>query len=138
MLILSRIYHDFYAFRDKFFYVSSEIFSVIQIKVYLSLALLLNICLWFFSWLFYRQVKEDLIILHYNVDFGVDLIGEPRNIFIIPLLGFFAIIFNFSLLFIFAKRSDFKMLSQLILIVSVLANIFLALSLGPIYLINFS
>lgn len=138
MLILSRLYHDFYSFRDKFLYVSSEIFSATQVRVYLVLSGGLNVCLWFFSWLFYRQVKEDMIILHYNVDFGVDLVGEPRNIFMIPGLGLFALLFNLSLLFIFAKRPDFKLLSHLIMIVALLVNLFLSLSLGPLYLINFS
>jgi hypothetical protein len=138
MLILSKIYHDFYAFRDKSAYVLSEIFSWKNVRFYLGLIGALNASLWFFSWLFYRQVKEDLIILHYNVDFGVDLVGDPANIFVIPTLGLFLAVFNFSLLLVFAKRPDFRMISHLILAATVLANLFLSLSLGPLYLINFS
>lgn len=138
MLLLSKIYHDVYAFRDKTLYVWSEIFSWKHVKIYLSLIALLNLSVWVFSWLFYRQVNEDLIILHYNVDFGVDLVGDPRNIFMIAGLGLFVTIFNFSLLFIFAKRLDFKVMSHLILAITLLVNLFLSLALGPLYIINFS
>ena len=138
MLILSKIYHDFYAFRDKLFYVWSEIFSLLHIKIYLLLIALLNGSLWLFSWLFYRQIKEDTIILHYNIDFGVDLIGSPEKVFMIAGVGLFVSLFNFSLLFIFAKRPDFKVISHLILIATALLNLFLSLALGPLYIINFS
>ena len=119
-------------------YLFSEIFYLKHVKIYLAFGGVVNASLWFFSWLFYRQVKEDLIILHYNVDFGVDLIGSPEKIFMIPALGSFALVFNFFLLFVFAKRSDLRMISHLSLAAALLVNFFLSLSLGPLYIINFS
>jgi hypothetical protein len=136
--MLSKIYHDFYAFKDKFSYLFSEVFSAKHVKIYLFLTAGLNACLWFLCWLFYRQVKEDLIILHYNIDFGVDLIGQPGKIFIIPFFGLFTLVFNFILLFIFARRIDFKMISHLSLAAALLVNLFLSLSFGPLYIINFN
>ncbi len=138
MLFLSKIYHDVYALKDRCFYVFSEIFSMHHVRWYLSLSVLFNATLWMFSWLFYRQVKEDAIILHYNVDFGVDLVGLPNHIFIIPALGSFVILFNFLLLPLLLKRADFRVFSNLCLGAAFLANIFLSLSLGPLYSINFS
>jgi len=138
MLILSRIYHDIYSLKDRLAYLFSEIFYLKHVKIYLAFGGVVNASLWFFSWLFYRQVKEDLIILHYNVDFGVDLIGSPEKIFMIPALGSFALVFNFFLLFVFAKRSDLRMISHLSLAAALLVNFFLSLSLGPLYIINFS
>lgn len=138
MLILSRIYHDIYALKNRSAYALSEIFSLGHVKVYLALCLAFNSALWLFSWLFYRQVKEDVIILHYNVDFGVDLIGRPDRIFMIPALGSFVLVFNFLLLPLFIRRSDFRLLSNLSLAAAFLTNVFLSLALGPLYIINFS
>jgi hypothetical protein len=138
MLLLSKIYHDAYAFKERSFYVFSELFSLAHVKVYLFFSLAVNTSLWMFSWLFYRQVREDMIILHYNVDFGVDLVGQPNRIFIIPALGSFIILFNFLLLPIFIKRYDFRLFSNFALAAALLANVFLSLSLGPLYMINFS
>jgi hypothetical protein len=138
MLIFSRIYHDIHVLRTRAAYIFSELFSHRFVVWYLAFSMFLNIGIWFFCWLFYRQVREDVIILHYNVDFGVDLVGSPEKVFVIPGLGLFVIVFNLVLLSVFVKRQDFKMLANMSLIAALLVNAFLSLSLGPLYIINFS
>jgi len=138
MIILSKIYHDWHVFTEKVHYAFSEIFSLFSARLYLAAAFLTNIALWIFSWLFYRQVRGELIILHYNVDFGVDFFGQSKDIFIIPALGFFFLVFNFFLLTFFVGKKNFNFICHLILAATLLANIFLSLSLGPIYLKNFT
>ncbi len=138
MLLFSKIYHDIDVLRSRTSYVFSEIFSHRFVFWLLASSFLLNSGAWLFSWLFYRRVKEDIIILHYNIDFGVDLVGDPNKIFVIPAIGSFVIVFNFLLLSLFVKRRDFKILAMLSLIGAFFVNFFLSLSLGPLYLINFS
>jgi len=134
----SKIYYSFHTSTDEILYRFTEVFESLYVKIYLGFFALLNLTIWGFTWLFYNQVKGGLIVLHYNTDFGVDLIGEPRNLFIIPMLGLLIGIFNFLLLLFFVKNNNFKILANIILSVSLLANIFLSLALGPLYLINFS
>ena len=138
MISWSKIYYNSHLLTDKLFYRLAEAFGLLETKICLGLLTLLNLTIWGFTWLFYNQVKGGLIVLHYNTDFGVDLIGEPKNLFIIPMLGLFIGLFNFILLLFFVKNSNFKILAYIILGAAILANIFLSLALGPLYLINFS
>jgi hypothetical protein len=103
MIIFSKIQHDWNNLKEKIGDAFAEIFSLLPARLYMGAALFLNINLWIFSWLFYRLVRGELIVLHYNVDFGVDFFGDSRNIFIIPALGFFFLLFNFLLLSIFSE-----------------------------------
>lgn len=137
MLGLSRIYHYFDLAKDKIGYSFSEIFSLLFVRIYLIILLLQNISLWVFVWLFSRQVGGSLAILHFSVDFGIDLVGEAKKLFMIPLLGLFISLFNFILLFILLKNKDFKFIAHVLLAAAVMANIFLSLALGPIYWMNF-
>lgn len=115
----------------------TNIFSFLFIRIYLVILFILNLLIWLFTYLFFTKVSQNLIILHYNVDFGVDLIGGVKNIFIIPCLGLFVIIFNLILPFVFLENKHFKFIAHLLLSAAILVNLFLLLSLGPIYLINF-
>jgi hypothetical protein len=138
MIIFSKIQHDWNNLKEKIGDAFAEIFSLLPARLYMGAALFLNINLWIFSWLFYRLVRGELIVLHYNVDFGVDFFGDSRNIFIIPALGFFFLLFNFLLLSIFSRNKNFNFICHLMLGTALLANIFLSLALGPIYLVNFT
>jgi len=138
MIIWTKLYHDWHIFSDKVQYSFTQAFEPLYVKIYLIALFGINATLWFFTWLFYKQVKGDLIILHYNVDFGVDLIDQPKKLFIIPALGLFCLILNFLLILFFTKDKNFKVVANILLGAAMLVNIFLALSVGPIYLINFS
>jgi hypothetical protein len=53
----------------------------------------LNISLWIF--LFQNQKKSDYpVILHYNLFFGVDYLGNYNEVFIIPIVGIVVIFVN--------------------------------------------
>jgi hypothetical protein len=96
-----------------------------------------NLSLWVFVWLFSRQVGNSLAILHFSVDFGIDLVGDARKLFMIPLLGLFVSLSNFLLLFVFLKNKNFKFIANVLLAAACLVNVFLSLALGPIYWMNF-
>jgi len=64
-----------------------------QIMTVLFLSILLNIFIWIF--LIQNQKESNYpIILHYNLFFGVDYLGNYEKIYLIPLSGFFIIVIN--------------------------------------------
>lgn len=115
----------------------ANIFGFFHVRVYLVILFILNLFSWGITYLFFTKVSQNLIVLHYNVDFGVDLIGEVKNIFIIPTLGLFVIIFNLIISLIFLENKHLRFITHLLLAGATLVNLLLLLSLGPIYLINF-
>ena len=64
-----------------------------QIMAVLFLSVLLNIFIWIFL---IQNQKENVypIILHYNLFFGVDYLGNYEKVFLIPLSGLIIIIVN--------------------------------------------
>jgi hypothetical protein len=137
MLGLSRIYHYLDLIKDKVVYNMSEVFGMLFIKIYLTLLALQNISIWVFIWLFARRVGGSLAILHFTVDFGIDLVGDASKLFMIPVLGLFVSVLNFLLLFVFLKNKNFKLIAHLLLATAFMVNVFLSLALGPIYWMNF-
>lgn len=137
MLGLSKIYHYFDLLKGKAGYSLSEVFGLFFVRIYLVILLLQNLSLWVFVWLFSRQVGDSLAILHFNVDFGIDLVGDAKKLFMIPVLGLFVSIFNVLLLFVFLKNKNFKFIAHLLLSAAFFVNVFLSLALGPIYWMNF-
>jgi len=80
------------------------------------LLLILNIIFLVFSWVYlYMKVKpqEDPIFLHYNIYFGVDLIGNWYLIFLMPAIGLACFFINLVFSYIIYKRS--KIISYVIL-----------------------
>jgi|WetSurMetagenome_2_1015567.scaffolds.fasta_scaffold00331_19 hypothetical protein len=137
MLGLSKIYHHLDLLKGKTAYGLSEVFGFLFVKIYLIVLLLQNISLWIFVWLFARQVGGDLTILHFTVDFGIDLVGDSKKLFMIPVLGLFVSVLNLLLLFVFIKNKNFKVIAHLLLAAALMVNIFLSLALGPVYWMNF-
>ncbi len=137
MLGLSKIYHYLDLARGKISYNSAEVFGLLFVRIYLVVLVLQNISLWGFVWLFARRVGDSLTVLHFTVDFGIDLVGDAQRLYMIPLLGLFVSVLNFLLLFVFLKNKNFKFVAHLLLATAILVNVLLSLALGPIYWMNF-
>lgn len=73
-----------------------KIFLILKNKyiiINFALSTLMNLLLWIF--LIYRiRPQEQPIFLHYNIYFGIDLIGEWYRIYLIPALGSVIIFIN--------------------------------------------
>jgi hypothetical protein len=138
MFDLLKFNENFYLSRQKIsngiFYLSSFFF----VRLYFIILLGLNIFVWLAVYLINTGVSQELIVLHYNTDFGVDLIGEVRKLYTIPTLSLIVILINGILLFAFSRRKDFKFLAHILLATALAVNLFLLAALGSIYLINFS
>ncbi|NCQ16359.1 hypothetical protein GW814_01735 [Candidatus Falkowbacteria bacterium] len=109
--------------------------GLVFVRVYLSLLAALNILNWLLAYYVNKNVSQNLVVLHYNVNLGVNLIGQARDIYIIPTLGLSFIVINFLLLLNIYHKNKFVV--HLLLGFSLLVNLFLIASTSAIYLINF-
>ncbi len=137
MFNLSKFINFLYFFRQNFISFFSKLFSYLYIKIYLILLFILNITIWSTAYFIDARIDEELIALHYNVDFGINLIGEAKKIYIIPLLGLVIILINFILATSVSRRRDGMFISHILFISSIVINIILLLAIASVYLINF-
>ena len=137
MLDLSKIYNFIHTRRKDIHREFLSIFEYFFIRVYTVVIFLLNLIIWLIARKMNNNVSQDLVILHYNIDFGVDLIGNVSKIFTIPFIGLLIIFINFILLFNLSKHKHFQFLAHLLLIGSLFVNLFLLFSISAIYFINF-
>ncbi|HMB66172.1 MAG TPA: hypothetical protein VKO42_04820 [Patescibacteria group bacterium] len=138
MIDLSKVYHYFYTGKEKAAQVLGDVFDFFSVKVYSLIALFFDLLGWIMVFFIMSKNKEGAIVLHYSVDFGVDLIGDASQLIVVPVLGLIILISNLILLLILNQHKSFKFLSHLLLAVAMAVNVFLTLSLVPIYLLNFS
>lgn len=111
----------------------NEFFKNNIIKSLLISSLILNLGLFLF-FLFFIKQSDVPIVLHYNVDWGVDYFGEVKKIFILPLAGLVIFLLNGAL----ALRLWFRMRSLSYFLASVIltSEVFLWLAGTALYIIN--
>jgi len=114
-----------------------KIFKFPHIRIYLIIIFGLHIILWMLGYSMKSNIDQELVVLHYNIDFGVDWIGNINKIFIIPIISLGMIIINLILAASSVRSRDFVFIAHLILFFTMLINIFLLISFGLIYLVNF-
>ena len=99
-------------------------------------ALILQAGLWFL--IFFKIMplanELDFLSLHYNIYFGIDLIGNWYRIFYIPAAGLLFLIINIVLIFFLYKKERF--LSYFVAACSTLISLGLAVALLLITLLN--
>ena len=137
MFSLGKISHNLALFRSNLAGAWGEVFNWPSARIYGLVGLILNLLSWLGSILLYRSLGNDLTVLHYNIDFGIDLVGHRGQLFINPILGLSFIILNLVLLLFFVRHKHYKFMSYLLWNSAILANIFLLLAALGVYLINF-
>jgi hypothetical protein len=137
-----KLLNTFHLSKHKISESIAYLFNFFYIRMYLIIIAGIVLLNWLFVYIININVSQDLVVLHYNVDFGVNLIGNVKQIYIIPLLG--TIMFSVNLiLLIFTFRlnhritSAGKFFAHSLLGVTLLVNLLLLLALILIYLINF-
>lgn len=124
-----------YLGREKLAQAVLHLAGFMFVRIYLLSLLALNIINWLLAFYVNNNVSQNLVVLHYNVNLGVNLIGDAKDIYIIPTLGLAFIAINFLLLLnIFRKN---KFLIHLLLGFSVLISLFLIAGTIAIYSVNF-
>lgn len=112
-----------------------NVINLFNVRWYLIVNLALNLGNWLFVYVINLNVSQRLVVLHYNVNLGVNLIGDAARIYIVPGLGLIFILINFLLVMNIYKQGKF--IIHLILASTVLNNIFLLAATAAIYLVNF-
>lgn len=107
------------------------------VKISFILAVVLNI----FNWglIYYRFARflagqEESIILHYNIYFGIDKIGNWGEIYYLPMIGIVILLINLFFGYILYDKD--KLISYFFLVIAVFSQIFLNLATFFIILIN--
>lgn len=94
-----------------------------------------NIASWAILAAFIRPI-DFLIILHYNVYFGVDLVGAWWQAYILPAMGAFFWIVNFILALVFFRRKE-RIASHIFLLASFIIQVAIIIAEVAIVLINY-
>jgi len=96
---------------------------------------LTNLTNWLILAIFINKTEGN-IILHYNVYFGVDNLGNWKQSFLAPAIGLFLFLINLSLAFFFYKNKE-RIASYSLLLASVIIQINLIISSVSVILINY-
>jgi hypothetical protein len=136
-MIYSKIYDFFTGLKRRVVLSGSELVGSWANRIYLLALALLQVTAWWSAHFIYKNLVGGLLVLHYNIDFGIDWVGDPNNIFYFPSLGLLFILVSFIFLLFSAPGRNFRFQSQLALAGAVFLNILVIIALGSVYLINF-
>ena len=136
-MLYSKLYERFYSLRVKIANSAGEFFSFFPNRLYLIAAVIIQAASWWLAYYIFKNLTGDLLVLHYNVDFGIDWVGDLNNIFYFPLVGLAFLLLSIILLFIFGPGRHFRAQSHFLMIGMVLGNLGMLVSLLLVYIINF-
>ncbi len=115
----------------------ADLFTLRLARAYAGGALLLNILGWIAAWLIGRPLGDGLAVLHYNVIFGIDLVGDPIRLFLMPLFALIVLIMNYLFMAVLFNRRD-RLFAHIWLGSAAAMNGFMLVAMYFIYLVNFS
>lgn len=100
----------------------------------LVIIVLLNALNWGLIAYFIRPTDYP-IVLHYNAHFGIDLIGSWQQVYLIPALGSFLGIFNYTIAWILFNKEE-KVISNIALLAAIILQVGLIIAAISVILIN--
>jgi hypothetical protein len=116
-------------------FFGQEFFQSGLVHWILIASLFVNLANWGVVFYFIRPVDFP-IILHYNVYFGVDILGSWWEVYFLPSVGTFFWIINFVLGYFSYQRKE-RIATYLFLLGAFIIQIGLSISIGSIIKINF-
>ncbi|MGI6374046.1 MAG: hypothetical protein ACOX0C_01800 [Patescibacteria group bacterium] len=114
-----------------------RIFKYPEAYVYGGLFVVFLIGLSWQAYFIKQNLLGDLVILHYNVDFGVDLMATKGYLTLYPLAFLLVFLINFLIVWLFNRSQNLRKYLNYLLATALLVAIFISLALLSIYLINF-
>jgi hypothetical protein len=107
------------------------------VKVVVVLSAMFNLVNW--GLIYYRFTRflsgqEESIILHYNIYFGIDKIGNWGNIYHLPLIGILILLINLIASYLLYFKD--KLISYFCLSVALISQILLNLATFYIIIVN--
>jgi len=133
----SNFYANFYSFCQEIMAAAAALWRFIPSRFYLGIAVILQAASWLQAIFIYKHLSGELLVLHYNIDFGIDLVGEPWRIFLYPLFGLGILLLNWISAAALHRRQYFRLFANLLLTAALLFCLFISLALLFIYFINF-
>jgi hypothetical protein len=107
-----------------------------QIVVWLLVvSLIANLVDWLSLVIFVKPVDFP-IILHYNVYFGVDMLGDWRRVYLLPLLGLILFVINLFLSLYFYKQKE-RIASHILLMATLMLQLSLIVASISVIIINY-
>lgn len=116
-------------------FIAREYFKNALVHWILIASLVINAACWGVLAFFIRPVDFP-IILHYNVYFGVDIIGAWWQAYSLPLVSMVIMAINVSLGYFFYNNGE-RIVSYILLLASFLVQIGGAIAVGGIISINY-
>ena len=133
----SKLSEKWYLFREKTASAFRALFAWRHSWIFLAINLLFVTVLFAGAWQIFSNFKEEIFVLHYNIDFGVDWVGDKSLIFWPAGIGGGMLIIDFLVLLFVSKRQDYKFLSWFLWSGLTICEMFLLASLFADYLFNF-
>lgn len=133
----SKFYERFYSWRVKYNASFEEFFAYVPNRVYLGLVLFFQAFSWLFSYYIFKNLTGSLLVLHYNVDFGINWIGDPYKIFYFPAVSLLIFLSSLIMILVFGPSKNFRFQSDLLMLSALLSNLGMISALLLVYLINF-
>lgn len=101
----------------------------------LLFSLAFNLANWIILGIFIQPIDLP-IILHYNVYFGVDMMGNYKEVFILPLIGIILLLVNFFLSRHLYEKKE-RIASYLLLMAALMIQLALIVSSVSVIIINY-
>jgi hypothetical protein len=115
-------------FAEEYFQSSIAVWLII-------LSLVANLSNWLILKIFIRPIDLP-IILHYNVYFGVDMMGNYKEVYILPLIGIILLLINFFLSkYLYEKKE--RIASYLLMMAALMIQLALIVSSVSVIIINY-
>jgi hypothetical protein len=116
-------------------FFGQEYFQSQIIRWLLFLSILFNGVIWAVL-KFFSHPEGSSIILHYNVYFGVDSIGAPQEVFMLPIIGLIVFLVNVVLAFYFYAKKE-RIASYVLLLSALMVQLSLLISAIGVIIINY-
>lgn len=133
----SNLYANFYNLRERSALAFVAVWRFFPSRYYFIFLAISHLVAWLQASFIYRHLTGDFLVLHYNIDFGIDLVGPPGRIFIYPLYGLGVFILNLIVVATFNHHKDFRIFAHFLLMAALIFCLTLNLALFFVYLINF-
>jgi len=116
-------------------FFAQEFFRSQIVMWLLILSLVANLADWVSLKIFIKPVDFP-IILHYNVYFGVDMLGNWKQVFMLPFLGLILFIINFYLSLYFYHQKE-RIASHILLMATLMLQLSLIVASISMIIINY-
>lgn len=117
------------------YFFSQEFFRSGLVQWVIIGALLINAINWGLIAFFIRPVDFP-IILHYNVYFGVDVIGAWWQVYFLPLIGLAILSVNTVLGYLFYQQKE-RIVAHLLILATFIVQIGITIAVASLLLINY-